>query len=785
MSTSNGGASTGTDASTTIPGSIFPDDIPSTPSPSDNTDYIPSPISSVSNNNGGGAPTQIEVNSTTQIVLITLGIAVGVLFLLGVAAAYYISHKNKRACLKKEEEDAAAAAAAAGTAVSKGGDLEKGGGNVGAVREGSGRGGGEKEEVEEEWEEGVGEEDLTTLTMPVVIGRDLKDKGTFSSEGFLLDNNGHTANGNRYYSASEDESAGFGLSRGSTPGPPEALGNHNNINDSPRTATGVSALVARSQNTRNSFIDVAQVYAHRQSLFHPVDPAMAMQQRSSMVMVDNSGPGMYQQPQGEYPVTYQQQQQQQFSQYEGDGYLGETAGSSSDGGQWVPSTPTENNSLLLDPFKTNNNSMASLNQMQEQGPTQPPQPPTQPTAVPAMMMRTVSPPPVAQQQQPPLVISYQPPLKPSDPSRITSRRGSAVYHQGIVPDRRSVAAWPTDPTSGSGADGENSWHRKRASVVIPEGTIPVRLWKEDAAAMATTGTPSDDMQPPRSPLTSGPIPRIGVVSDEGGFSGEGNIGYRPSVRNGAAVFEGSMPRKPTSRSTSRSRLDDSSIDALAVSEAPTIPARTTTHLATYRRKWATGQIAVDSDINTAQGDNGETEHVVVSLPSPRGCLLENEYPRHQAIGSVDSYNQQQSDQAGYEFGMRPRPTVLTHQRGGSTTTKGSSIGGGGRRSTELMTASSGTTGGARFTYLDDYREQKQQKKLQQQQEQQQQGGRGEGGGGGGEGGSGDSAIKGVRRRSAQFLQNALKRASLYQNNPSESPSSSSPVVETSLNSAAK
>ncbi|KAG9071977.1 hypothetical protein KI688_006196 [Linnemannia hyalina] len=768
MSTSNGGTGTGTDASTTIPGSIFPDDIPSTPSPSNNTDYTPPPTSSVSNNNGGGAPTQIDVNSTTQIVLITLGIAVGVLFLLGIAAAYYISHKNKRACLKKEEEEDAAAAAAAGTAVSKGGDLEKGSGNVGAAREGGGRGGGEWEEGEEE-EEG---EDLTTLTMPVVIGRDLKDKGPFSSGGFNNEK-GHAANGNRYYSASDDESAGFGQSRGSTPGPLEALGNHNNINDSPRTATGASALAARSQNTRNSFIDVAQVYAHRQSLYYPVDPAIAMQQRRSMIMVDNSGPGMYQQPQGEYPVTHQQQQQQ-FSQYEGNGYLGETAGSSSHSGQWVPSTPTDNNSLLLDPFKTNNNSMASLNQMQEQEPTQPP-------AVPAMTMRTVSPPPVAQQQQQPLVISYQPPLKPSDPSRITSRRGSAVYHQGVVSDRRSVAGWPTDPTGGSGADGENSWHRKRASVVIPEGTIPVRLWKEDAAAMATTGTPSDDMQLPRSPLTSGPIPRIGVVSDDDGFSREGNIGYRPSVRNGAAVFEGSMPRKPTSRSTSRSRLDDSSIDALAISEAPTVPARTTTHPATYRRKWATGQIAVDSNINTAQGDNDDTEHVVVSLPSPRGCLLENEYPHHQALGSVNSYNQQQSDQDRYEFGMRPLPTVLTHQRGGSTVTKGSSIGGG-RRSTELTTASSGTTGGARFTYLDDYREQKQQKKLQQQQ--QQQGGGGESGGGGGEGGSGDSAIKGVRRRSAQFLQNALKRTSLYQNNTSES-SSSSPIMGTSLNSAAK
>lgn len=390
-------------------------------------------------------------------------------------------------------------------------------------------------------------------------------------------------------------------------------------------------------------------------------------------------------------------------------------------------------------------------------------------------------------------ISYQPPSKSSDPSRITSHR-SSVYHQGI-PDRRSfVAGWPSDATGGTdGGENTNAWHRKRASVVIPEGTPPVRLWKEDAAAMAT-GVPSDE--PPRSPLTSGPIPRIGVVSEDDESTREigNNIGYRPSVRNGAAVFEGSMPRKMTSRSPSRSRFDDSSsdhqqrsIDALGISDAPTTigpSAAMTTQQSTYRRKWATGQIAVDDDdhhhqrstnIRTTglQGVNNDddTEHVVVSLPSPRGCLLEDEHSHHhQAMGNVDESQQQD----GYEFGMRSLPLVLTHKRGGSTATKGSAGGGGGggRRSTELVNA-----GGARLTYLDDYREQKQQKKLRQQQQQEQDGE------GGGEG-SGDSAIKVVRRRSAQFLQNALKRASLYQNQPSESPSSS-PAMEPSLNSSSK
>ncbi|KAG0029164.1 hypothetical protein BGZ81_004056 [Podila clonocystis] len=72
-----------------IPGSIFQDDTP----PPSNTDMgepqqqVPPPYY-----NPNGGRTQIEVTSTIQIVLISLGIVVGALFLLGVIAAYYISH---------------------------------------------------------------------------------------------------------------------------------------------------------------------------------------------------------------------------------------------------------------------------------------------------------------------------------------------------------------------------------------------------------------------------------------------------------------------------------------------------------------------------------------------------------------------------------------------------------------------------------------------------------------------------------------------------------------------
>ncbi|KAG0277153.1 hypothetical protein BGZ96_003000 [Linnemannia gamsii] len=774
---------TGTDASSTIPGSIFSDDLPSTQSAaagsSDNIDYTPTPPTTYNNGNstGGGSGSsqtpQIEVNSTTQIVLITLGIAVAVLFLLGVAATYYISHKNKRACLKKEKEAEADAADKE--------DLEKGGD--------------EKEEVGEEEEEEE-EEDLTTLTMPIVNERgDFYSKGPYSSGGYLLDNEkgGHAISHNGYHSASEDDkNAGSGLgyrqSHGNTPRLDgvsryergSTIYSNNNTNDSPCTATTtLSTLVAqRSQNPRSSFIEVAQTYAHRQSLVQPVDPSMQKQRMSESMVDSHSG----------YTDMYQQQQQ--FLQYEGGerGSSGATIGSSGHSGQWgggggggavtsSSSPATEKSSLLLDPFKTNNNSMASLDHILEQGT---PQPSTPPAMAPVMMgvMRTVSP-PLVQQPQVPIDISYQPPSKSSDPSRIASRKSSDVYRQGVA-DRRSVAGWPSNALGGTdGGENTNIWHRKRASVIIPEGTAPVRLWKEDAAVIAT-GALQDEA--PRSPLASGPVPRIGIVSEEDDSTRESGIsvGYRPSVRNGAAVFEGSLPRKTTSRSPSLSRLDDSSldsqqssIDALGISDAPTTApyAALMTQQSTYRRKWATGQIAVDdhpqrpTNIHTTgfQGDNNDdTEHVVVSLPSPRGCLLENNYSHHhQAMSSVDD----SQEQDGYEFGMRSLPLVFTHQRGGSTATKGSTGGGGGggRKSTELANAS-----GARLTYLDDYREQKQQKKLQQQQEQ--------GVEGGGEG-SGDSTIKVARRRSAQFLQNALKRASLYQSQPSES--STSPAMGSS------
>ncbi|KAG0309762.1 hypothetical protein BGZ99_000773 [Dissophora globulifera] len=97
------------DINAIVPGSIFQDDIPP-PTFNDGTSGYDNP-SNVSTTISGaaGANTnsnvnnQIEVSSTIQTIMISLGICVGALFLLGVIATHYISHKNTRAEEKKKK----------------------------------------------------------------------------------------------------------------------------------------------------------------------------------------------------------------------------------------------------------------------------------------------------------------------------------------------------------------------------------------------------------------------------------------------------------------------------------------------------------------------------------------------------------------------------------------------------------------------------------------------------------------------------------------------------------
>ncbi|KAG9067967.1 hypothetical protein KI688_011558 [Linnemannia hyalina] len=112
------------------PGTVFSDDSPLT-SFVDSGDFpydsptLSSPPPHTANKSGGGDGSgsnggggggwdhigQIEVNSTIETILVVLGFGVGALFVLGVVAMYYITHKNRRAEEKKkrrEEESAGA-----------------------------------------------------------------------------------------------------------------------------------------------------------------------------------------------------------------------------------------------------------------------------------------------------------------------------------------------------------------------------------------------------------------------------------------------------------------------------------------------------------------------------------------------------------------------------------------------------------------------------------------------------------------------------------------------------
>ncbi|KAF9946039.1 hypothetical protein BGZ70_003436, partial [Mortierella alpina] len=101
-----------TDINTIVPGSVFQEELPpATVSDGSSYDHQFVPTHTVSatprasTKSGGGSNDghlDIEVSSTIQTILVTLGICVAVLFLLGVIATHYITHKNKKAEEKKK-----------------------------------------------------------------------------------------------------------------------------------------------------------------------------------------------------------------------------------------------------------------------------------------------------------------------------------------------------------------------------------------------------------------------------------------------------------------------------------------------------------------------------------------------------------------------------------------------------------------------------------------------------------------------------------------------------------
>ncbi|KAG0089889.1 hypothetical protein BGZ93_004410 [Podila epicladia] len=673
MSTSDHGANP---VSAIIPGSIFQDDIP--PPSSTNTDMgEPQEQAPPPYYNPNGGRTQIEITSTIQIVLISLGVVVGALFLLGVIAAYYISHKNKRAREESKNQlntleqgnkksilprkpswimrylgggKRNKAESEAHTTMI-GGKAEKGSTCVAALNE--------KQEVTDDYEgrddrdAGVGsgfggreaysggDDDVTNLK--VMASSQAAPSSAGSTHG-LLD----SVHRSGYNSTSEYESlAGYEISRSGTQGLEPAFHASSN-NSSQYTSLG------RGRNTRNTFIDVAQVYARRQSM---IDPVVLGPATLSKKLPANVRMSMFLDP-SRMPVIHHQQQQHIHSvpvtmDYATDFHIIST--------NWAPSSqpPTPGvgnnaslNNLLQDPFKTNNNSDTSLNllardfgseeeesndkgkkgllgdnSLKQRESSSSPRPPTQKdikdsphTTQLIPRQRTASPtlvtyhhtmhtplsaplPSISPQEK---RISYQPPSRPTSPPTGTerpSRRNSAIL---LGARRKSIGGIP--PTNDPSGAGNCTWHRKRASVVIPEGMAPVRLWKEDAAVRA-------DVTPTTTPLMSVTIPASGMLGSEENQ----DASKEEAARDGAAVFEG----RSTSRRPSRDKELTLKSGELTLTEEGTSSSQPPQRQI-FARKWAEGQIAVDISSEQDEYLSKPEGNAVVRLSSPTGCLLEDD-----------------------------------------------------------------------------------------------------------------------------------------------------------------
>ncbi|KAG9323952.1 hypothetical protein KVV02_003223 [Mortierella alpina] len=549
-----------TDVSAIIPGTIFQDEIP----PSFVDGAGPEQSFSPSAPTRDGNRTQIEVNSTIQIVLISLGIVVGALFLLGIAAAYYISRKNKLARMEKEEGKSLPPIPDASAE-----DIESG--SPGPHRK--------------------------------IEHRQLQHASSFSSNAMLL--------GTAEKHGSVRDSTGYGHSRSSTPATvryPATRKSHPGTTG-PTTATGVRS---HGHKKRSSYVDVAQDHSRRQSQSHIISPAVMAYRMSMALDPSITGTGSMDLQTG-IPAHFLSQ-----SAFMSDTFLPSSTGSffhdlCASGSSSPPPVPSKDCSPLNSP--RNSLSIGVLT-------TPISEPLVQPTNADAA--RTPD-------------ISYQPPLQPTSPIAPAFDRGAS---------RRSSTVFTAD--SGSRNEG-SPWHRKRASVVVPDGTAPVRLWKEDVAAISTAETsPSSATSSSLSSMAAGPS-RVRVFSSEDALQSRyrsGGFSRVAATRNGAAVFEGIAPLHRKALVQRRS-LEESS-----------------TGSRTFPRRWAAGQIAVDDDEEEVvvqvrhhhatqdsgsfipQGhaskgaslDDASEEKVIISLPSPRGCLLEAEV---EAMEIQEAYGWQQ------------------------------------------------------------------------------------------------------------------------------------------------
>ncbi|KAG0370624.1 hypothetical protein BGZ54_005327 [Gamsiella multidivaricata] len=521
-----------TDISSIVPGTIFQDDVPpptfidgSYDPPTPQQQYPPSsslfratPTGSSTGN--GDKHVQIEVNSTTQTVLISLGVCVGVLFLLGVLATHYISHKNKRAEKKKKralEGDGAGAEAegereGAKWEKARGFGTESGGIGLESQRGSEVRISDLETVLIDEKDGGVGTrlekgKNPRKTSVPTLANctQSPKQSNIIGAVGMAVGGGGHAGTGSFQMGAS-----------------------------GPRGEGGV--------NPRNSFMDATQVFTRRPSITRtpsaPIAPLRAATPRYSH---EHPHQGVNLQI-GIYPND---------AALLGSGFSQELTSPmfpispSSLGTEHMdfnpfaspPPSAGSKSSLFLDPFRTHNNSQLSLNLImtnddsavlaEDDGPypfptasasdsdTKPNSfspdglSSSSPTGAPPLPPRSLD-----DLSEPKLVLRHfqssisadhrytlmrtssntssdSPPHGVFGPSFLSSpatRPGverQAGFSPGVA-DRRSIAGSVVTPTPtaecyspGGSINEGNAWYRRRASVIIPEsGSAHVRLWKD-------------------------------------------------------------------------------------------------------------------------------------------------------------------------------------------------------------------------------------------------------------------------------------------------------------------
>ncbi|KAF9384364.1 hypothetical protein CPB97_005734 [Podila verticillata] len=528
-----------------VPGSIFQDDIPNTFAEGGYDPQVNPPPATVTGS-PGNKNVQIEVNSTIQTVLISLGIAVGAMFLLGVVAARFISHKNKRAALKKK--------------LAQGG--EKGG------REGEGGGGGEGEDGEE------GEEDVEGGRTKrgnnnVVETEDHHDRITRFSEkheltiessmfdggpnlsrrpsitGQLLGPDGPYSGATMYNndkspihgpSPIASNSPSFRLNNSATHHKGGSIIGSVGIGGGGRPGgSNIHGSVGGSHaNTKNPSPPMGN---HQYQAHHPSD------HNPRNAVVDGN---IYAQRQsGDLHIGIPPSQQNPYSQYS---ISPSSAGTPT--GNPFASPPISAGSM--DPFRTNNNSQVSLGLMlgssdsmanqEDQYASRNPfysQHHTLGHSPPIVIhgadqvhpmdfehtsnvthvapsssghnnivasIETLGPagPLSGPLRTPPVFASSSPGISPfQTPPRAITRSFTTGFHPSS--DNRSFAT-PSREVGGATPVNEGSaWYRKRASVIIPEGNAHVRLWGDSAhqqthssSSVSSTSSSASASSPPRN-----------------------------------------------------------------------------------------------------------------------------------------------------------------------------------------------------------------------------------------------------------------------------------------------